>query len=177
MNAIYDLNDLRDWENKRASISPPIRLGVLGDPVAHSLSPAMQNAALAGAGLAMQYARFQIAPNELEAAAPADVASWVSSVCNLTVPHKIAALALVDEVEERARKIGAINTIVFRDRQVVRLEHRRARFCPRHPGGVLRRPARSARAPARSGWGSRPRPGLPMRLRKLRAACPRQSHL
>jgi shikimate dehydrogenase len=116
MKELFDLNDLRDWENATREISPPIRLGVLGDPVAHSRSPAMQNAALAEAGLAMQYARFQIAPNELEAAVRhMRELSFVG--CNLTVPHKIAALALVDEVEERARKIGAINTIIFRDRK------------------------------------------------------------
>ncbi len=74
----------------------------------------MQNAALAETGLAMQYARFQIAPNELEAALRLMREHDFVGV-NLTVPHKIAALALVDEVEERARKIGAINTIVFRE--------------------------------------------------------------
>ncbi len=113
MKEFFDLNDLRDWDEIMREISPAIRLGVLGDPVAHSQSPAMQNAALAETGLAMQYARFQIAPNELEAALRR-MCELGFVGCNLTVPHKIAALALVDEVEERARKIGAINTIVFR---------------------------------------------------------------
>ena len=113
MKEFFDLNDLRDWGNATREISPPIRLGVVGDPVAHSRSPAMQNAALAETGLAMQYARFQIAPNELETALRL-MCELGFVGCNLTVPHKIAALALVDEVEERARKIGAINTIVFR---------------------------------------------------------------
>ena len=65
-------------------------------------------------GLAMQYARFQIAPNELKAAVRR-MREFEFVGVNLTMPHKIAALALVDEVEERARKIGAINTIVFRE--------------------------------------------------------------
>ncbi len=99
---------------KRADISPPIRLGVLGDPVAHSLSPEMQNAALQECGVALRYAPFQIAPDELETAIR--LLREIDFVgLNLTVPHKIAALSFVDDVEERARKIGAINTIVFRD--------------------------------------------------------------
>ncbi len=114
MKTIYTLADLRDWKKKTRDISPPIRLGALGDPVAHSLSPEMQNAALQEGGIAMQYAPFQIAPDELpEALQLMRELDFVG--LNLTVPHKIAALALVDEVEERARKIGAINTIVFRE--------------------------------------------------------------
>jgi shikimate dehydrogenase len=114
MKAVFDLEDLRDWEETARDISPPIRLGVLGDPVAHSLSPAMQNAALKECGLQLQYAAFQIAPNELETAL--SLLRELDFVgLNLTVPHKITARSLVDEVEERAQKIGAINTIVFRD--------------------------------------------------------------
>src|SRR5438477_677664 len=98
---VYALADLRRWK----SIDPSIRLGVLGDPVAHSLSPQMQNAALQEGGIAMQYAPFQITPNELETAIR--LLRELDFVgLNLTVPHKIAALSLVDEVEERARKVG-----------------------------------------------------------------------
>lgn len=114
MNTIYTLGDLRDWETKTRAISPPIRLGLLGDPVAHSLSPRIQNAALKESGLALQYAAFHIAPNELaEALRLLRELGFVG--VNLTVPHKIAALSFVDEVDERARKIGAINTIAFRE--------------------------------------------------------------
>ena len=114
MKTIYTLADLRDWKHRTRDISPPIRLGVLGDPVAHSLSPEMQNAALQEGGIALQYAPFQIAPDELETAL--GLLRELGPVgLNLTVPHKIAALSFVDEVEERARKIGAINTIVFRE--------------------------------------------------------------
>ncbi|MEP6811032.1 MAG: shikimate dehydrogenase, partial [Chthoniobacterales bacterium] len=45
-----------------------MRLGILGDPVAHSLSPQIQNAALEECGLALRYARFQVAPNDLSEA-------------------------------------------------------------------------------------------------------------
>jgi shikimate dehydrogenase len=113
MKEVYDLEDLRRWEETADDRPIPIRLGVVGSPVAHSLSPAMQNAALEQSGLAMRYARFQIDPNELE-----EAFDWFRRLgfvgLNLTMPHKITALVVVDEVEERARKIGAINTIVFR---------------------------------------------------------------
>lgn len=114
MKAVYDLEDLRRWEETADERPFPIRLGVVGNPVAHSLSPAMQNAALEKSGLALRYTRFLISPSELE-----EALDWFRRLSfvslNLTVPHKIAALALVDEVEDRARQIGAINTIVFRD--------------------------------------------------------------
>jgi len=109
----YTLADLRKWEEKSGNVSPPIRLGVVGDPVAHSLSPQMQNAALEKSGLDFRYAAFQIAPNELGEAFDLFRAHEFIGL-NLTVPHKIAALALLDGVEEQARKIGAINTVVLR---------------------------------------------------------------
>ncbi len=114
MKEVYTLEDLHGWKEATAGEEFPIRLGVLGDPVAHSLSPPMYNAALAATESALRYARFQIAPNELTTAL--DLMRTLNFVgANLTVPHKLAALALVDEVDERAQKIGAINTIVFRD--------------------------------------------------------------
>jgi len=70
----------------------------------------MQNAALKSCGLEMQYARFQIGADELEAALRLLPGLGFVGI-NLTVPHKIAALGLVDEVEAPAKKIGAINTI------------------------------------------------------------------
>jgi shikimate dehydrogenase len=103
---IYTLTDLQNWKRKK----PPIRLGVLGHPVAHSLSPQMQNAALEKSGLEMRYARFEIAPSELQAALGLLPGLDFVGV-NLTVPHKIAALPLVGEMDETARQVGAINTI------------------------------------------------------------------
>ena len=99
MKDVYSLADLHAWTE------PPerIRLGVLGDPVAHSLSPPMQNAALAEAGLALRYARFQIAPNELVAALTRCAAFDFIGV-NLTVPHKVAGFALVEECDAFARE-------------------------------------------------------------------------
>jgi shikimate dehydrogenase len=105
---IFTLADLQDWKPKKSET--PIRLGVFGHPVAHSLSPPMQNAALKASGLALQYARFDIAPDELQPALEL-LPRLDFAGLNLTVPHKIAALPLVPEIDDAAREIGAINTI------------------------------------------------------------------
>lgn len=81
---------------------------MLGDPVAHSLSPAMQNAALTG----VSYGRFQISPNEL-AQAIQRMRELDFIGINLTAPHKVAAFSLVDEASAFAQQVGAINTIRF----------------------------------------------------------------
>ncbi len=99
-------------------IAPPIRLGVLGNPVGHSLSPQMQNAALRHLKIDMQYARFDIEPNELaEALKLARELGFVG--LNLTIPHKIAALPLVDRIDGEAGTIGAINAIAIREGELV----------------------------------------------------------
>ena len=108
MKDVYTLADLENFGRKKSK--PPIRLGVLGHPVAHSRSPQMQNAALEKSGLEMSYARFEIAPGELQTALELLTRSDFVGV-NLTVPHKITALALVNEVDESARLVGAVNTI------------------------------------------------------------------
>ena len=66
----YTLGDLEKWSEIARDIDPPIRLGVFGDPVAHSLSPEMQTAALRGGEINAQYARFHIRSNELRSALP-----------------------------------------------------------------------------------------------------------
>jgi shikimate dehydrogenase len=108
MKDVYTLADLESFGRKK--LKPPIRLGVLGYPVAHSLSPQMQNAALEKSDLEMRYARFEIAPSEsrpaLELLRELDFVG-----VNLTIPHKIAALEFVDDLDETARKVGAVNTI------------------------------------------------------------------
>jgi shikimate dehydrogenase len=110
VKANYTFADLQDWRKAARGAKPPIRLGVFGRPVAHSLSPQIQNAALKESAIAMQYARFEIAPEELETAL-ALMRQLDFEGLNLTVPHKIAALALVDDADETAQAVGAINTI------------------------------------------------------------------
>src|SRR6266576_5793728 len=111
---IYSLADFQDWRKAGGSAKPPIQLGVIGQPIAHSLSPEMQNAALAESKFKMRYARFEIAPDELQfALASLPRLDFVG--VNLTVPHKVAALAVVNDMDETAREIGAINTIKIED--------------------------------------------------------------
>lgn len=106
LKEVHRLADLKNWPD----VDPPVRLGVLGDPVEHSLSPQIQNAALKHAKIDVQYARFQIGPGELpEALRLIRERDFIG--VNLTVPHKIAALNLVDEVDAEAKQIGAVNTI------------------------------------------------------------------
>ena len=106
--SIYTLADLQNWQDA----DPSIRLGVLGDPVEHSLSPQMQNAALKAAKIAMQYARFHIVANELERALKR-LGELEFVGVNLTLPHKVAASKLVDRVDEDSKQFGAINVIRF----------------------------------------------------------------
>jgi len=114
----YTLADLEHWSKATQDADPPIRLGVLGDPVAHSLSPQMQNAALRACKIDMQYARFHIRANELRSALRSLRALDFVGV-NLTVPHKIAAFAQMDHAEESASRAGAVNTIRVRDRKLL----------------------------------------------------------
>jgi len=107
---VYTFADLQDWSGATQDVDPPIRLGVFGDPVAHSLSPQMQNAALKHCQIDMQYVRFQISPDELREALKL-IRDLKFVGVNLTVPHKIAALKLVDDLEESAKHIGAVNAI------------------------------------------------------------------
>ena len=106
----YTLADLENWREAIRNIGPPIRLGVFGDPVAHSLSPQLQNAAFRSCKIDMQYARFHIRANELRRALP-HLSKLDFVGINLTVPHKVAALGQIDEVDERVRRLGAVNTI------------------------------------------------------------------
>lgn len=89
-------------------------VGIFGDPVTHSLSPPMQNAALRAAGIDAVYVPFHVTASGLGEALRAIRAMHILGV-NLTVPHKEAACALVDELDPEAELIGAVNTIVNRD--------------------------------------------------------------
>ena len=114
----YTLADLEKWAEIARNIDPPIRLGVFGDPVAHSLSPQMQNAALHACNINMQYARFHIRANELRSALL--LLSKLDFVgINMTVPHKIAAFTQIDEADESATRAGAVNTIRVRDGKLI----------------------------------------------------------
>ncbi len=85
-------------------------VGVFGHPVGHSRSPAMHNAAFAALGLPYVYVPFPVAPESLEVALRALPNLGIVGV-NLTIPHKEAAVGLMDVVTERAREVGAVNTV------------------------------------------------------------------
>jgi shikimate dehydrogenase len=86
-------------------------VGIFGDPVAHSLSPLMQNAALQHAGIDAVYVPFHVVAAQLCDAMRAVRTLGLTGV-NLTIPHKEAACALVDVLDPMAELIGAVNTIV-----------------------------------------------------------------
>jgi shikimate dehydrogenase len=89
------------------------RLGVLGWPVAHSRSPAMQNAALRAVGLRAWRYQLLPVPPELLGEAVGGLPGAGFRGANVTIPHKQAALALATEATVRARAIGAANTLTF----------------------------------------------------------------
>jgi shikimate dehydrogenase len=83
----------------------------MGWPVGHSLSPRLHGFWLAAYGIDGAYVPFAVAPGSLPAAIAALPALGLAGA-NLTVPHKEAAMALIDSCDDTARRIGAINTIV-----------------------------------------------------------------
>ena len=89
------------------------RVALLGKPVAESLSPRMQNAAFAAAGLDWEYVALEVEPEELESAVRR---GWAGA--NVTIPYKQAAAELCDEAEGES-----VNTLVFRDGRVLGLQH------------------------------------------------------
>jgi shikimate dehydrogenase len=92
--------------------------GVLGDPVDHSLSPAMQNAGFAARGLPHLYFRWRVSPTELRQALREARGLGVGGL-NLTVPLKETVLPLLDELTAEAKRIGAVNTIMWRRGRLV----------------------------------------------------------
>ena len=87
--------------------------GVMGWPIMHSRSPRLHNYWLAHYGLTGAYVPLAIEASGLEAALRALPALGFSG-CNLTIPHKEAALRIVDEASPLARRIGAVNCVVVR---------------------------------------------------------------
>lgn len=88
---------------------------VFGFPVKHSASPAMQNAGIGALGLNWRYLAFEVRPEELRTAiAGAKTMQFIG--LNLTVPHKLLALDMVDTLDESAKLWSAVNTIQFEGR-------------------------------------------------------------
>lgn len=85
-------------------------LGIIGDPISHSLSPLMQNAALRALGLDYIYVPFRVRPEELSTAL-LGLQSLNIVGFNVTIPHKTAVTGLVDGLSREAELIGAVNTV------------------------------------------------------------------
>lgn len=95
----------------RTAGTAPALLTILGHPAAHSLSPAMQGAAIAKTGLWAAYGLSDVPPGGLPSAVEGlRVLGFLGA--NVTLPHKEAVLAHLDGVTDEARRIGAVNTIV-----------------------------------------------------------------
>ncbi len=100
-------------------ISAKSRLAaVFGHPVSHSLSPLMQNAAFAAAGIDAVYLAFDIPPDQLPAALKGCAALCCLGL-NVTLPLKEAIIPLLDEVTPEAHLIGAVNTVEFRSGRLI----------------------------------------------------------
>ena len=92
--------------------------GIIGDPVAHSLSPMMQNRAFQTQRIDAVYVPFHVVPEALPSAIEGLRALSVAGF-NVTVPHKEAILPLLDDVDARAQLIGAVNTVVSQKGRLV----------------------------------------------------------
>ena len=88
--------------------------GIIGDPIEHTMSPAMHNAAFRKLGLDYVYVPFRVPKGEVEQAVRGMRALNIRGL-NVTIPHKIAVIPFLDEVDATAEKIGAVNTIVNDD--------------------------------------------------------------
>ncbi len=114
-DAVLKLRDLESWSR------PGVSLAVIGQPIGHSISPAMHNAALAALARTApeyaqwQYFRFEIPPADLPRALALFHAKKFRGL-NLTVPHKVLAFGHVAEVADAARPVGAVNTLLWTER-------------------------------------------------------------
>lgn len=114
-DSVLTLRDLDSWSYDG------IALAVLGQPIAHSISPAMHNAALAELATrdprfaTWRYFRFEVSPGDLRTALERLHAKRFRGL-NLTVPHKMLAVGLAAEIDAAAKPIGAVNTLLWTER-------------------------------------------------------------
>lgn len=92
--------------------------GVIGDPISHSLSPVMQEAAFRHCNIDAAYHAFHVPKNNLEQAVQGMKGLGVKGL-NVTIPHKVDIMNFLDEIDPLAEKIGAVNTIVHEDGRLV----------------------------------------------------------
>lgn len=100
-HTLANLHDARD-----------AKLAVIGQPIAHSLSPRMHQPALDEAGIHARYIALEVEPGQV-ATAFEKMRALGFIGCNVTVPHKFDALDACDEIDDTARELGAVNTVRF----------------------------------------------------------------
>lgn len=93
-------------------------LGIFGYPISHTLSPAMHNAVIKALGLDMAYLPFEVKPSNLKEAINGIKSLGIIGV-NITIPHKESVIRFLDAISEEARLVGAVNTIVNKDRKLI----------------------------------------------------------
>jgi len=93
-------------------------LGILGHPIGHTLSPEMQNAALASLGLDFLYIPFDVIPERMDDALRGLVALGAAGF-NVTIPHKEAIIPLLDQISDEVRRIGAVNTVEIQGTKLI----------------------------------------------------------
>ena len=89
-------------------------VGLIGHPVEHSFSPPMHNAAFEKLGMDYAYVAFDVSPDDLKSAIDGAKSLNIKGF-NVTIPHKIEVMKYLDEIDEVAALIGAVNTIDFKD--------------------------------------------------------------
>ncbi len=129
---------------------------LFGDPVEHSLSPAMQNAALQAAGIDGLYIPWRVKSADLPTAFESLRGMENFGGANVTLPHKEQAAALVDTLTQEAASVGAVNTVVVKDGRLLgantdgqgflRSLHEEADFHPRGKSVVILGAGGAARA-------------------------------
>ena len=85
--------------------------GVIGDPIEHTMSPVMHNAAFSELGIDYVYLPFRVKKDDLGQAIAGARALNLAGL-NVTIPHKVAVISFLDELDPIAKRIGAVNTIV-----------------------------------------------------------------
>lgn len=112
MKDVYQISDLSRRDLLDHGADKPARLAVIGNPVAHSASPAMHQAALDAGGMNLRYIRLEVAPGQVtEAFSRMKALGFIG--CNVTVPHKLEAMECCDDLSADALAIGVVNTVKF----------------------------------------------------------------
>lgn len=91
---------------------------VIGDPIKHSMSPIIHNDALQSNGICARYHAFQVKQNQLQEAVEGMRALNIKGF-NVTVPHKVDIIPMLDDIDESAQLVGAVNTVVNRNGKLI----------------------------------------------------------